>query len=300
MSLPRDTRRGSVPRVNPSLPFELPQGALELLFEAAGLPQVELGDALSAAYGGGLGFARPRLVANFVSSVDGVVALPGAAESGGVISQNSAADHFVMGLLRALADAVVVGAGTFRRSPGHLWRPSAIYPAAASAFSDLRRRLGLRPEPRFALLSASGALDASQPAFEDALVFTTPSGAASLRSRAPSTCRVVALAEGELGMRAVLEHLRADGASTVLTEGGPSLMSEVVAQGLLDELFLTLSPALFGRYQQDQRKSVADGLDLKGTDLRLLSLRRHRSHLFLRYAVEPKPRAQAGGLPSGT
>src|SRR6266436_3918780 len=46
----------------------------------------------------------------------------------------------------------------------------------------------------------------------------------------------------------------------VLTEGGPSLFSELVRQQLLDQLFITSAPALFGRYAGDERKSLADGL----------------------------------------
>jgi riboflavin biosynthesis pyrimidine reductase len=72
----------------------------------------------------------------------------------------------------------------------------------------------------------------------------------------------------------------------VLTEGGPSLVGQLVRERLVDELFLTTSPRLFGRKGNDGRKSLIEGVDLAGQSLQLLSVRRHESHLFLRYALE--------------
>src|SRR5450432_584834 len=143
---------------------------LELLFEHRDLPRFELPDELAASYGGGLGFAGPCMFANFVASLDGVVALSGDTESGQIISGRNPADRFVMGLLRACADAVVVGAGTFRKSSGHLWYPDRIYPAAAALFADARQRLGLATVPQFVLVSASGEIDVSEPAVAGALI----------------------------------------------------------------------------------------------------------------------------------
>ena len=71
---------------------------IELLFERDGLPRFDLPAALATSYGGDFGLARPALYANFVSAVDGVVALPGPGESGGVVSGASEPDRFVMGL----------------------------------------------------------------------------------------------------------------------------------------------------------------------------------------------------------
>jgi riboflavin biosynthesis pyrimidine reductase len=265
----------------------LPGGrALELLFDEATLSGRSFDGALSTAYGGGsLAFARPRLIANFVSSLDGVVALASEGDSGKLISQNNAADRFVMGLLRMLADAVVVGAGTLRRSPGHLWRATTIYPAAAAEFELSRRTLGLSEHPTFCVISASGNLDVKHPALDGALIATTLAGKRQLGTRVPSSCRVEVFEGATVELGQVIALLRSEGKGLVLTEGGPSLFAEIVGLGLLDELFLTTSPTLFGRYAADSRKSLADGLNLAGTSLELLSVRRHESHLFLRYAL---------------
>jgi riboflavin biosynthesis pyrimidine reductase len=259
--------------------------SLELLFERPDLPRFELPSALVHQYGGGLGFDSPCLFANFVASVDGVVALPGDAESGHLISQNNEADRFVMGLLRACADAVVLGAGTFRKSPGHLWHADAIYPAGATLFAETRKRLGLRARPTLVLVTGSGVIDTAQPAIHDALIVTTVAGEATLRAHAPPTARIAVLGSNRIRFADLLALLQQEGSRIVLTEGGPSLLGELVADGLLDELFLTSSPTLFGRYPSDQRKTLTDGVDLAGVSLELLSARRHGSHLFFRYSL---------------
>jgi riboflavin biosynthesis pyrimidine reductase len=272
----------------PDIAHIAPAGApLELLFEHGKLAHFALPPALVESYGGELGLPKSCVYANFVASLEGIVALPGATESGQIISGRNAADRFVMGLLRACAGAVLLGAGTFRKSGGHLWHPDRIYPPGAAAFAQARQQLGLEPRPRFALLSASGNVDVTQPALEHAFLFTTAQGEATLRGKLPSSTRLIVQDGARLDLAQVLSLLRAEGHLRVLTEGGPALFSELVQGRLVDELFLTSSPALFGRFENDHRKALTDGLDLQGASLDLRSVRRHGSHLFLRYALKP-------------
>jgi riboflavin biosynthesis pyrimidine reductase len=267
-----------------SAPHEQP---LELLFERGGLPSLALPEALVARYGGPLGFATPRVIANFVASIDGVVTLAGAGESGRVISGGSDADRFVMGLLRSCVDAIVVGAETFRKDAGRRWTPAAIYPMGADAFDEARRRLDLSARPTLVVVTASGSIDPGHPALPEAVIVTTSRGASILRHRVPSTTRIVAFEASPIPVAALFARLRAEGLGTILTEGGPSLLSNLLKHKVVDELFLTLSPTLFGRTPNDRRKSLAEGHDLAGLPLGLLSARRHGSYLFLRYAVGP-------------
>ena len=83
----------------------------------------------------------------------------------------------------------------------------------------------------------------------------------------------------------LLDLLHAHGLQVILTEGGPSLVGQLIDEGLLDELFVTASPRVFGRTTGDGRKSIVEGVELGGIALDLLSVRRHESHLFLRYAL---------------
>jgi riboflavin biosynthesis pyrimidine reductase len=256
----------------------------ERLFERDGLPLFGLPAALAATYAGDFGLSRPRLYANFVSSADGVVALPADRDSGRVVSGDNEPDRFIMGLLRAAADAVLIGAGTFRKGDGDC-SPEAIYPAAGDLFAELRTQLGLRPHPLLVVVTASGHIDPAHPALSDCLVVTTPHGEARLRGALPSGVRIAVLGAQRVDGRSLLDLLHAQGLEVVLTEGGPSLVGQLVEEGLIDELFLTSSPRLFGRWSGDERKSLIDGVDLHGRPLKLLSVRRHESHLYLRYAL---------------
>ena len=74
----------------------------------------------------------------------------------------------------------------------------------------------------------------------------------------------------------------------MLTEGGPTLLARLVADGALDELFCTLSPVLAGRRSGDGRLGLLEGVQLLPADgrwARLVSLRTAGSHLFLRYSL---------------
>jgi riboflavin biosynthesis pyrimidine reductase len=259
---------------------------VKLLFERDGLPTARIPPELERLYGGDLGFAQPCVYANFVASVDGVVALPVKEESGGIISKSNPQDQFVMGLLRAFAGTVLVGAGTFRKGDGQIWDAAGIYPAQAAAFSDLRRKLNLSERPRFAVLSASGQLDATQPALrDDAVIITTSRGAERLGKGGPS----VLIAEEPIRLPGVLASLP----QPVLCEGGPTLIAQLIAENLLNELFLTRSPFLFGRQKGDDRKALVEGELLDAAPLELLSVRSSASYLFLRYALSAKPASAA-------
>jgi RibD domain-containing protein len=140
---------------------------LEALYETDDLPAFDLPDELAVTYGSSFGLSEPRVYANFVSTLDGVVALPQQLQSSHMISGGSAGDRFVMGLLRASADAVLVGAGTLMGSPRTLWTAEHAYPPAAELYAELRRRRG-RPLPSSA---ETGGSTRSIPVFTSAPSF---------------------------------------------------------------------------------------------------------------------------------
>jgi riboflavin biosynthesis pyrimidine reductase len=263
----------------------------QVLLETDGAGSTAMPQELERLYGGRLGFRSPSLYGNFVSSLDGVVAIHGVDHSSQMLSGRSEADRFLMGLLRALSDVVLIGAGTLRAAPDSLWTPAYIFPDRAAEFAELRRDLGKDPEPRLVVLTASGRLDPRHRALEaGALVATTSGGAVALRGRLPRASSVMALGDGEdVDLMRVVFELRRDGNDALLTEGGPTVIGGLLDSGLLDELFLTLSPVLAGRSAASERPGLVDGLDLLPSralsgDLR--SARRHGSHLFLRYGLE--------------
>jgi riboflavin biosynthesis pyrimidine reductase len=259
----------------------------DVLFEE-GLPSYKLPHELSRLYGR-LGFADRVVYSNFVSSVDGVVTLGSGVSAGSVISGKNPADRFLMGLLRACADAVVIGAGTMRATPGHLWTPAHVFPDLAAEFAELRQSLGLSAEPRLVLLTATGDLNLKHPALVNgAIVLTTKAVAKEIGNQLPPACEVMALGAGQtLDIKRALGELPKMGFDVVLTEGGPTLMGELVKAGLVDEMFLTLSPVLAGR-NKEPRMGMVEGVELLPRIpvwSRLLSVRRQGDFLFLRYAL---------------
>jgi riboflavin biosynthesis pyrimidine reductase len=200
-----------------------------------------------------------------------------------------------MGVLRAAADAVVIGAGTLRASSAdHVWTADYIYPRLADAYRELRTALGKSEPPLNVVVTGSGDVDLERRLFRSGavptLIVTTAAGERRLRDRdLPSSARVEAVAEdAPLCAQAVLEAVdRTRKSELVLLEAGPHLMSDFFAERLLDELFLTLAPQVAGRDGGIERpgfvrgKSFAPEHPIWGT---LAGLKRGGDHLFLRYA----------------
>ncbi len=275
---------------------------LETLFDAQTGTNLPLPPELVAVYGQlrlPVQPDRPYVFANFVISLDGVVSLeaPGRA-GGGDISGNNTHDHMVMGILRALADIIVVGAGTLRKSPRHIWTAEHIYPPFASLYQQLRHNLGKTEPPLNVIVTREGNVNLDQPLFRSGevpvLLVTTKQGEQLLRRQTilPST-EIITIelnAEGDLSARTILEVVqRARPANLILTEGGPQLLATFFAEHCLDELFLTLAPQVAGRDETIERPGLVAGklfapeFPLWGS---LVSVKRETSHLFLRYCFE--------------
>lgn len=240
---------------------------------------------------------RAHVFSNFVSTLDGVVSLgvPGHA-SGGDISGFSAQDRMVMGLLRAIADVVIVGSGTLGVDRRHVWTAEAIYPELAGDYRRLRKALGRGSAPLNVIVSGSGEIDLGLPVFASgkvqALIITTIAGAKRLFKQRPSASieirAIPGVRAGAIAAGAVLDEVcRANRSKRILVEGGPRLLGAFYAAGLLDEQFLTLAPQIAGRDAGDGRLSLVMGKAFAPRDAlwgTLIDLRRGGSHLFLRYS----------------
>jgi riboflavin biosynthesis pyrimidine reductase len=261
---------------------------LERLYETEELPTGELPPELERLYDGPLALDEPRLFANFVATLDGVVAIPSIPESNTVVAAGSKADHFVMGLLRALADVVLIGSGVLRASPHGTWLPEKVYPPAADAYAELRRLRGLPERPEVAVLTGRGSIDPAHPLLvSGAVVLTSERGARQLGGNLPSTSTAVALGDDvELPASAIVAALHDRGHRLILSEAGPHVFGSLLEGGAVDELFLTYSPLLAGDAGPDSRLRLVEAADLlPPVGLRLLSLRRHEQHLFARYEL---------------
>ena len=237
---------------------------------------------------------RPYVVGNFVTTLDGVASLntPGHS-SGGDISGFDQHDRMVMGLLRATADAVIVGAGTLREEPSHRWTAEYIYPPLAEAYRSLRTYLRRPKAPLNVIATVRGEINLDLPVFQSGevpvLIVTTTHGLQRLRKREiPPSVQVIALpGDDRLSARTILEAVNDIRRSElVLVEGGPQLMGDFLAERHLNELFLTLAPQIAGRDGSTERpgfvagKRFAPEQPLWGI---LVSVKCAGNHLFLRY-----------------
>ncbi|MCX4884316.1 MULTISPECIES: pyrimidine reductase family protein [unclassified Streptomyces] len=186
----------------------------------------------------------PWLRANMVSTLDGAAQHDGRSQP-----ISSATDMRIFGTLRALADVVVVGAETVRQEG---YRPAR----ARADFAEMREAAGQGAAPAIAVVTASLDLDFSLPLFTSPLVPTLVlTGAAAPPDRIAvaekAGARVVIAGDG-MGVepaRAV-QALGAIGYTRLLTEGGPRLLGQLVAAGVLDELCLAVSPMLTAGHAQ--------------------------------------------------
>jgi riboflavin biosynthesis pyrimidine reductase len=241
---------------------------------------------------------RPTIVANFVSSIDGVVAL-GTTEvntGGGEISGFSEADRYMMAMLRALADVVVVGAGTVRVGRRHVWTATYLLPALADDFASWRSEMWLTPQPTTIIVTASGNIDATHAGLNapgvPVIIATTPAGAARLADLplAPNVGVAAVGSEGRVPAGAILEVIRATGARLALCEGGPHLFGELLRARLVDELFLTMAPQVAGRDPSVHRLGLVEGTSFgegRGRWATLSAIRRAGDDLFMRYRFLP-------------
>jgi riboflavin biosynthesis pyrimidine reductase len=207
---------------------------------------------LEVAYDSG----SPWLRANFIAGLDGAIEIDG--KSGGL---GGPADTRVFVALRTLTDAVLVGAGTARAERyGPAWLD-----AAARA-----RRLGRsQPElPVVAVVTSSADLDPASRLFAErrndqpipprTLVLTAAAAPADRLAALREVATVIICGEKAVDLVAAVAGLRALGHGRILCEGGPALMGELMAAGLLDELCLTHAPVIGGQ----GRRTLGQGAGL--------------------------------------
>jgi len=222
------------------------------------------------------GLASVRV--NMIQSVDGAGTLEG--RTGGLAGP---ADKAVFRTLRAAADVVLVGAGTVR---AERYGPVRLSEEQRS----VRVASGLSAVPPIAVVSVSCALDVESPFFSKAevrpVVVTAETAAPAVRARLAEVADVVVAGESWVDLRAALGALAERGWTNVLAEGGPTVVGELVAGDLIDELCVTLSPRLVG----GEAPRIAHGQPREGPiPLRLLVLLEDDGFLFARYGRAAHP-----------
>src|SRR5579862_303247 len=265
---------------------------------------------------GNLGFplppaGRPWIYSNFVQSLDGITSLLGEHASGGEISQ-STEDRWLMDLLRAHADAILLGMNTLReeqRARGPESR-GIVFRVADPTLRELRGKLGKRRE-RNIFISRAAELDLSRhKVFDgdvvDAAVLTSPAGAERLRSQGKHPhVEIIAAGEGERrDLPGAIRKLREElGIEYLLCAGRPTVYGNLARADLVDEKFMTVAPIEVGqvvpaeqdRIREEQtlpvllRPTVFGGAGFtreRVTRWRWMSCRKAGDHEFNRYRRE--------------
>jgi riboflavin-specific deaminase-like protein len=218
---------------------------------------------------------RPYLVLNMVETLDGRVTIDG--RSGAI---GNDADRELFHGLRTQVDAVMVGAGTLRTERyGRIVKTDEL--------RERRVRDGLAPDPLAVVVSERLHVPPDLPLLEDEhshVVVLTGSPADPPPSRARlEVLRGETAEEPGLVLAPLLRRLREEyGVRSILCEGGPALNDGLLREGLVDELFLALSPKVAG----GEPLTVVTGEALRpAAELELVSVLENEGHLFMRYRM---------------
>jgi riboflavin-specific deaminase-like protein len=227
---------------------------------------------------------RPWLRANMISSADGAATLDG--RSGGL---SGAADREIFALLRAMADVVLVGAGTVRSEHYGLAEP-------APAHAEQRAARGVPPAPVIAVVSQRLDLDPAAPLFAKAepptIVVTSAAAPADRIAALGEVADLLVVGDHRVDLAHTVDALVNRGLTRILCEGGPTLLGHVAAAERLDELCLTVSPQILGG---NAGRILDSDLLLPRQSLQLNQVLEDDGFLFLRYGRPAHSRARELG-----
>jgi riboflavin biosynthesis pyrimidine reductase len=219
--------------------------------------------------------AHRWLRANMVASADGAAVAVGRSEG-----LSGEADKRIFGVLRALADVILVGAGTVRTEQ---YRPAKV----REQYQAARAAAGQTPAATIAVVSGSLNLDLTQPLFTEptvpTIILTTSDAPADRVDAAREAgCEVIAAGAGQVDVGLAVDRLADRGLRRILCEGGPHLLGQIAASGRLDELCISTAPQLRG----GDATRILGGPDLTGgLPLILHTLLTEDGFLFARYLM---------------
>lgn len=211
---------------------------------------------------------RPFVAANMVTTLDGRAAV-----EGGSTGLGGPTDSKLLLGLRTRFDAVLIGAGTLRAEGyGPIIRDQAI--------RDLREAEGKEPCPITVVLTRSGDLPFECDLFTEGIgrVVIVTDGTGELP---PTTTPIeVVRPDGGDSVATAIRHLHGEGVRSILCEGGPDVLGQLIDAKLLDELFLTLTPIVTGEADAPR---VVEGMSEGPREFELVDVLTADDDLFTRY-----------------
>lgn len=217
---------------------------------------------------------RPWVLANMIESIDGAATLEGTSAGLG-----GPGDRRAFAAIRAVADVILVAAGTARAE-------SYNAPQTSPDQQQRRRNREQDPFPRLCVLTARLDLDPEAPLFHPgddrppALVATIAGADPGRRTALSTVAEVLVVGDGRVDLSELLSLLGAMGTDVVLCEGGPSLIGQLVALDLVDELCVSVSPLVVG---SDSRRIATGPPGLPSRAMTLQRILEADGMLLLRY-----------------
>lgn len=224
-----------------------------------------------------------KVIANFAMTVDGKVTT----RTGSPTTFTSAADKRRLREIRSVGDAVLAGAATVRADTMTM----------GLSDRDLRQKrvaAGQPEEPLRVVVSNSGRISRSWKIFTNdrtPLLLFGPAGA-RFPDGLPPFCRIIRQPGATLSLGGVIDILASEfQCRTVVCEGGPRVFAALLAADLVDQLFLTIVPAIFGGRGVLTLTGASAGLPKAGPGFRITSCEQVGGEIFLELKRKKKPRA---------
>ena len=170
---------------------------------------------------------------NMITSLDGAAFFDGVA---GPLSDPT--DQNLLLTLRGYADVILVGAGTVRAEG---YGPVRLDTARTA---ERQQRWGVASPPPIAVVTQTGHVPASLFAEGQRPILVTTARLAQSRPELSRHADLLIAGDTAVDLESAVHTLRAKGLRRILCEGGPTLLDELVAGDLVDEMCLTVSPTL--------------------------------------------------------
>jgi 2,5-diamino-6-(ribosylamino)-4(3H)-pyrimidinone 5'-phosphate reductase len=224
--------------------------------------------------------ARPRVLVNFATSIDGKINPAPGLRQGKFMMSRAREDFRRMVALRATADAIVIGASNLRVD-----NPDLAIPADER---DRRRAAGIAEPLRIVMTSTGAGITPDMRMFDPArggrsVIVHAAAMPAMERERLGAVAELAELGGERVAVEDLLSWLAGRGVQTLLCEGGGNLCAQLFAARAVDQLYVTLVPRILGGARAP---TLADGPGFAPDqipDPTLASLERIGDELYLRY-----------------
>lgn len=218
---------------------------------------------------------RPYFYTNFVATVDGKVQVTKNPYAYWPIG--SKIDYQTLVELRAYSDVLIHGKNTA------LWMRH-VDNLAKKEFKILRKKLGKENDLAYMVLSNNPdkKLVKNLEGYQSSFLITNENS-----SVPKTTINVLRFGKKNADVKKLSKYLYKSGYRNVLIEGGPRLLGAFLKEGLLDEIFLTIAPKIFGN-ENNSTLTMIEGYLFppdKVKNLKLISVKKARNEVYLRYKV---------------